>query len=87
MSRESHEGERFFSTTFQGGSMLVLSRKIGEWIDLPGVGLSIKVVDVCRDSIKIGFNAPKGVLILRRELIGDNALPVEVKDESISLGG
>jgi carbon storage regulator len=47
--------------------MLYLTRKIGESV-LIGDGIKISVVDVQGKSIKLGFQFPQGVSILREEL-------------------
>lgn len=48
--------------------MLIISRKKSESI-LIGDDIEIIVTDVGADRVKIGINAPKGVPILRRELL------------------
>jgi carbon storage regulator len=47
--------------------MLYLSRKIGESVVI-GQDVKITVVDVQGKSIKLGFEYPQGVSILREEL-------------------
>ena len=47
--------------------MLILSRKIGESI-LIDESISITVVEVSKGVVRIGIDAPKDVLILRKEL-------------------
>ena len=48
--------------------MLVLSRKIGESVQL-GDDITIMVVDIIRGRVKLGFTAPDSVGILRTELL------------------
>ena len=48
--------------------MLVLSRKKSEFIDIGG-GISICVVAIKGDTVRIGIKAPDGVGIFRRELV------------------
>ena len=48
--------------------MLVLTRKVGEQI-LIGEDIVVTVLDVKGDSIKIGFDAPRGIKIQRAEMI------------------
>ena len=48
--------------------MLVLSRKIGEKIYV-GKDIAITLVDIDRNKIRLGFEAPPDVIILRAELI------------------
>ncbi len=47
--------------------MLILSRKLGESI-LLGDEVTITVVDVSKGVIKLGIDAPKEMMILRKEL-------------------
>ncbi len=47
--------------------MLVLSRKIGESI-LLGDKVTITVMEVSKGVVKLGIDAPKEMLILRKEL-------------------
>src|SRR5262249_58743709 len=56
-------------TTTQGGTaMLVLSRKLGERVLVPQCGLSITVVAVEGNLIRLGFTAPSEVGIYREEV-------------------
>ena len=48
--------------------MLVLRRKVGESIILDGV-ISISVLAVEGERVKIGINAPPDVTIVRKELL------------------
>ena len=48
--------------------MLVLRRKVGETIVLDGV-ISVSVLAVEGDRVKIGINAPTDVTIVREELL------------------
>ena len=48
--------------------MLVLTRKIGEEIVVNG-NISIVVVDVRGDKVRLGIEAPKEVPIHRREVV------------------
>lgn len=45
--------------------MLVLSRKTGESIELPGLGVVVRVLDVKKSRIEIGIDAPREVAIRR----------------------
>ncbi len=47
--------------------MLVLSRKLGESILLDDK-ITIKVMDISKGMVRIGIDAPKEMLILRKEL-------------------
>ncbi len=48
--------------------MLVLSRKVGEVIQI-GPDVRVIVVDIDRGKIRLGFEAPKDVPIFRSELL------------------
>jgi len=65
--------------------MLVLTRKKGQSI-LLGEDIEVTILEINRDSVKIGINAPKIVKILRKELyeeIKRTNLESIVKDKSI----
>lgn len=51
--------------------MLVLSRKADEKIVFPGLGISLKVLRVKGNVVKLGVDAPKDVKILRDEVSPD----------------
>jgi carbon storage regulator len=57
--------------------MLVLSRKKGERVFI-GDEVEVAVLEIEGDRIKLGINAPKGVKILRAELLE------EIKGENIN---
>jgi len=48
--------------------MLVLSRKVDQEIILGG-NIRLVVVEIRRDKVRIGFEAPKDVEIFRKEVI------------------
>jgi carbon storage regulator len=48
--------------------MLVLSRKLGERVLVPQCGLSITVVAVEGNVIRLGFTAPSAVGVYREEV-------------------
>jgi len=48
--------------------MLVVSRKIGEELKV-GDDIIIKVIDIDKNQVKIGIDAPRNVTILRMELV------------------
>ena len=52
--------------------MLVLSRKVSEWIDISGGfkagGVSFQVVEIRGDKVRIGVEAPKDIKVDRREV-------------------
>ena len=48
--------------------MLVLTRKIGESVVLPDCGVTVTVVAVQGDKVRLGFAAPARVVIHREEV-------------------
>ena len=49
--------------------MLVLSRKSGERIVVPQCGLTVTVIAVKCNSVRLGIDAPTEVAVLREELV------------------
>ncbi len=47
--------------------MLILSRKLGESI-LLGDDIEVSVIDVSKGVVRLGIEAPKDIVILRKEL-------------------
>ena len=47
--------------------MLILSRKIGEAVVLDEK-ITVKIIDISKGVVRIGFDAPDDMLILREEL-------------------
>src|SRR5689334_819088 len=57
------------STTWKGvRTMLVLSRRTGEKIVLPTLGITVEVVDVKGGAVRLGIDAPPDVRIMRQEI-------------------
>ncbi len=50
--------------------MLVLTRRIGQQIVLPGCGVTIDVVNVGKNHVRLGISAPAGMPIHRSEIWG-----------------
>jgi carbon storage regulator len=48
--------------------MLVLSRKLGERIMVPQCGMSVTVVAIEGNVVRLGFNAPTEVGVYREEV-------------------
>jgi carbon storage regulator len=48
--------------------MLVLSRKIGERIVLPGCGVTVTVLESRGGQVRLGIAAPAGVAVDRKEV-------------------
>lgn len=51
--------------------MLVLSRKEGEEILLPELDIVVRVLKVRGRAVSLGIEAPRGIRILRSELVSD----------------
>ena len=56
--------------------MLVITRKNGESVRI-GDGITVTVVEVGKDRVRIGINAPKDVKIVRTELAETEAFNIE----------
>ena len=54
--------------------MLVLTRQEGESITI-GEGIVVRVVTLGPSQVRLGIEAPRDVLVLRSELVGDSADP------------
>ena len=59
--------------------MLVLTRKPGEKVVIDG-GLTVTVVSVLGNQVRLAFDAPDQVRILRAELLGGQDRPVPDPD-------
>jgi carbon storage regulator len=55
--------------------MLVLSRKRGEQIVIPGSSITITVVGVKGDTVRLGIAAPPEIAVYREELLQRKELP------------
>jgi carbon storage regulator len=51
--------------------VLVLTRRLHEKIVLPGLNITIAVVAVKGDSVRIGIEAPLDIQVMREELLLD----------------
>ena len=64
--------------------MLILSRKIGEKIMI-GDDISVSIIEVRGDQVRIGVNAPKNVKVYRQEVFdaikAENKAAAESKPE------
>ncbi len=52
--------------------MLVLTRKIGEQLQI-GDGITVTIVRTSHNGVKIGIEAPPGVVVLREELADEDS--------------
>ena len=59
--------------------MLLLSRRCDEKIVFPGLGITVQVLQIKGNQIKIGIDAPPSVTIMRHEL--EQALALRVAEE------
>jgi len=57
--------------------MLVLSRRVGEKIILPGLNVTVQVIAVKGRVIRLGIEAPRPVTVLRAELHRQGVSPLE----------
>jgi carbon storage regulator len=55
--------------------MLVLSRKRGEQIVIPDSSITITVVNVKGDTVRLGITAPQEVTVFREEVLERKQLP------------
>jgi carbon storage regulator len=53
--------------------MLVLTRRIGEAIVLPDLGVTVRVLEIDRGRVRLGVEAPPSVVVLRDELVTHRA--------------
>ncbi len=66
--------------------MLVLSRKVDQTIVIQG-NITIKILEINGDRVKIGIDAPRDVVVLRQELTeSDRTDTVDVDPSDASLG-
>ena len=72
--------------------MLILSRKIDEKIMI-GDNISVSVIEIRGDQVRIGVDAPKSVKVFRREvydaILAENKAAAESKPElpAVDFGG
>jgi carbon storage regulator len=57
--------------------VLVLSRRLGEKIVLPGLDITLQVVSVKGNAVRLGVEAPPDVKVVREELVSPPPKPVK----------
>ena len=63
------DSARWGAVIWQGGmAMLVLSRKVGQKIVVPGCDMTISVVNVSRNRVSLGIAAPQELAVHREEV-------------------
>ena len=64
--------------------MLVLSRRQGQRVHFPTLGISVEVVQIKGQAIRLGIQAPPDIPVLREELLGTepNAIQIASRRES-----
>jgi carbon storage regulator CsrA len=65
--------------------MLVLSRRSDEKIVFPGLGITVKILQIKGHQVKIGIDAPPAVVILRQELEQGSFHLEEADDDLVPL--
>jgi carbon storage regulator CsrA len=48
--------------------VLVLERRVGERVVIPGIRLELEVLEITASAVRIGFRAPQSVDIFRGEI-------------------
>lgn len=61
--------------------MLVLSRKIGETILVEG-GITVTVMEIRGDKVRIGIDAPRDINIVRSELVAEQPVNGSSQDDA-----
>lgn len=52
--------------------MLILSRRKGEAVLMPGHGIEVRVLRITGSRVQLGFNGPGGTAFVREELLDGN---------------
>ena len=66
--------------------MLILTRKEDQSVVFPNCGIVVHVLSVKGRTIKLGFEAPKDIEVLRGELLGDSSTPPTARSASVAAG-
>jgi len=59
--------------------MLVLSRHLDEKIVLPDLGITLKVVAIRGNVVRLGIEAPPDVKIFREEIVSESEKPAPTR--------
>lgn len=65
--------------------MLVLSRKEDQKVRFPELGITVEILNVKGSNVRLGFDAPKEVRIMRDELVEGNETPAPQRSHVIRL--
>jgi carbon storage regulator len=80
-TRDRNRRDSWITQAHQEEKMLVLSRKPSQQV-LIGSDVSITIVRIDRNNVRIGISAPPGVSILRQELVGKSQKRGHAADQS-----
>lgn len=64
--------------------MLVLSRRANDQILIPSLGITLEVLSIKGNVVKLGIDAPQNVRVMRGELLEKQAEPTEPEEDSTS---
>ena len=59
--------------------MLVLSRRLNEKVVMPGLKVTVQVVAIGNGRVRLGFEAPPDVMVLRWELTAQVPAPARAR--------
>ena len=62
--------------------MLVLSRRVAEKICIPELGITLEVVSIKGNTVRLGIDAPPEIRIMRSEIMNDEELDHDSNEHS-----
>ncbi len=62
--------------------MLVLSRRVAEKISIPELGITLEVVSIKGNTVRLGIDAPPEIRIMRSEIMDDEGIDHEANEQS-----